>query len=71
MSDEVLILGGTGRSGRAVAAEMLRRGIVPVLVGRDAGRLAAVAAALDNAPTVVAPTLADMAALIRERRPAS
>lgn len=40
MTDEVWILGGTGRSGRAIAAELERRGITPVLVGRDAGRLA-------------------------------
>ena len=40
MGTEVWILGGTGRSGRAIAAELVSRGITPVLVGRDAARLA-------------------------------
>ena len=39
MGTEVWILGGTGRSGRAIAAELVSRGITPVLVGRDASRL--------------------------------
>ena len=40
MGTGVWILGGTGRSGRAIAAELVSRGITPVLVGRDAARLA-------------------------------
>lgn len=40
MGTEVWILGGTGRSGRAIAAELMGRGVTPVLVGRDAERLA-------------------------------
>jgi short subunit dehydrogenase-like uncharacterized protein len=35
LESEVWILGGTGRSGRAIAAELLSRGVTPVLVGRD------------------------------------
>jgi short subunit dehydrogenase-like uncharacterized protein len=65
---EVWILGGTGRSGRAIATEMRRLDIRPVLVGRDAGRLAAVAG---GDRTVVAGTGAAMAAEIRRQRPAA
>ncbi|MFI5908823.1 hypothetical protein [Dactylosporangium sp. NPDC051541] len=64
---EVWILGGTGRSGRAIAAELRRRGIEPVLVGRDAERLKAAAGSLR---TVVAASVQDTAAAIRRARPA-
>jgi len=40
METEVWILGGAGRAGRAIAAELARRGVAPVLVGRDSARLA-------------------------------
>jgi short subunit dehydrogenase-like uncharacterized protein len=40
MGTEVWIAGGAGRSGRVIAAELVRRGLTPVLTGRDAGRLA-------------------------------
>ncbi|WP_082772678.1 saccharopine dehydrogenase NADP-binding domain-containing protein [Actinoplanes sp. TFC3] len=40
MGRDVWILGGTGRSGRATATALIERGITPVLVGRDAERLA-------------------------------
>ncbi|MEU4236076.1 hypothetical protein [Actinoplanes sp. NPDC026619] len=46
MDAEVWILGGTGRSARAIAAELISRGIAPVLVGRDATRLAEAATRL-------------------------
>ncbi|GAA0475596.1 membrane protein [Paractinoplanes deccanensis] len=39
MTAEVWVLGGTGRSARATATELIRRGITPVLVGRDPARL--------------------------------
>ena len=64
---DVWILGGTGRSARAIAAELQRRGIKPVLVGRDAGRLAAAANGL---PTVVAGSVGETAEAIRRERPA-
>ena len=64
---DVWILGGTGRSARAIAAELQHRGIRPVLVGRDAGRLAAAANGL---PTVVAGTVGETAEAIRRERPA-
>ena len=44
MGTEVWILGGTGRSARAIAAELVSRGIAPVLAGRDAARLTEAAA---------------------------
>lgn len=66
MSD-VWILGGTGRSSRAIAVQLRDRGIRPVLVGRDAARLAAVA---EGDRTVVAGSAQVMAAEIRRQRPA-
>ncbi|GAA3269614.1 hypothetical protein Dvina_10255 [Dactylosporangium vinaceum] len=64
---EVWILGGTGRSGRAIAGELRHRGIEPVLVGRDAERLRAAA---DGARTVVAGSVPATADAIRRERPA-
>ncbi|MEV4344053.1 hypothetical protein AB0J83_06200 [Actinoplanes sp. NPDC049596] len=49
MTDDVWILGGTGRSGRAIAAELIARGIGPVLVGRDEDRLLAARRAVAEA----------------------
>lgn len=64
---DVWILGGTGRSARAITAELRDRGVVPVLVGRDAARLAAAA---DGLPTVVAGSVGEAADAIRRERPA-
>ncbi|WP_033342667.1 saccharopine dehydrogenase NADP-binding domain-containing protein [Catenuloplanes japonicus] len=64
---EVWILGGTGRSGRAIADGLRQHGIRPVLVGRDADRLRAAA---DGDRTVVAASVGEMAAEIRRQRPA-
>jgi short subunit dehydrogenase-like uncharacterized protein len=49
--ERVLVYGATGHTGRFVVDELLRRGLTPVLAGRSAERLAAVApshAALDR-----------------------
>jgi hypothetical protein len=75
MATEVWILGGTGRSGRAIAAELLSRGLSPVLVGRDAARLhsaAATVAAPATTPvrTVVAASIEAAAAEIQRQQPA-
>ncbi len=71
MGTEIWILGGTGRSGRAVAAELLSRGLSPVLVGRDAARLDNAAANLAApARTVVAASIEDTAAEIQRQQPA-
>jgi short subunit dehydrogenase-like uncharacterized protein len=67
MDGEVWILGGTGRSGRAIATELERRGVTPVLVGRDAARLASAGGA---GRTVVAGSIGAMAAEIRRQQPA-
>ncbi|UQU68160.1 hypothetical protein COUCH_18575 [Couchioplanes caeruleus] len=64
---EVWVLGGTGRSGRAIATALRERDIRPVLAGRDAERLTA-AAGGDR--TVVAASVAQTAAEIRRQRPA-
>ena len=50
-AERVLVYGATGHTGRFVVDELLRRGFTPVLAGRSAERLAAVAprhAALDR-----------------------
>lgn len=50
-TDRVLVYGATGHTGRFVVDELLRRGLIPVLAGRSAERLAAVPprhAALDR-----------------------
>jgi hypothetical protein len=50
-TDRVLVYGATGHTGRFVVDELLRRGLVPVLAGRSAERLATVPprhAALDR-----------------------
>lgn len=77
METEVWILGGAGRTGRAIAAELARRGVMPVLVGRDPARLAQaaeqVAGAVGGAgpgATLAAGSVEAMAGAIRERRPA-
>ncbi|GAA2712178.1 hypothetical protein [Actinoplanes palleronii] len=64
---EVWILGGTGRSGRAIATALRARGIRPTLVGRDGARLTAVA---EGDRTVVAASIAAMAGEISRQRPA-
>jgi short subunit dehydrogenase-like uncharacterized protein len=85
MDNEVWILGGTGRSGRVIATELMARGLPPVLVGRNPTRLAEAAQAaaqamaanpteatfdINNQPrTVVATSIDDMAAAIRRDRP--
>lgn len=68
MSKEIWVLGGTGRTGRAIAANLAERDVPLVLVGRDAQRLAAAADPL-HARVVVADNLAGMAAAIRRERP--
>ncbi|KIF66805.1 membrane protein [Streptomyces sp. AcH 505] len=71
-TDEVWILGATGRIGRAVAARLATRGVTPVLVGRDHERLRKVGADLglgDGTKTVVAGTAEHIAAAITRERP--
>src|ERR1700691_4732418 len=70
MESEVWILGGTGRSGRAIAAELLSRGVSPVLVGRDATRLRDAAAKVGNGRTVTAGSIESIGGEIQRQRPA-
>ncbi len=70
MTGEVWILGGTGRSGRAIAVELMSRSLTPVLVGRDAARLEAASARAGGGRTVVAGSVEAMAGEIRRRQPA-
>lgn len=70
MSDEVWILGGSGRSGRAAAAVLAVAGVPVVLVGRDAARLQAVAGEVEGARVLVAGSVDAMAEQIRRQRPA-
>jgi short subunit dehydrogenase-like uncharacterized protein len=58
----VALFGATGYTGRLIARELHRRGIAVLLAGRDAARLAALAAALDGPATAVA-TVGDRASL--------
>ncbi len=66
---DVWIVGGTGRVGRSVAADLAASGVRPVVVGRDADRLRA-AVADQGHGTYVAPTPDDVTAGIRQERPA-
>lgn len=70
-SNEVWILGATGRSGRAVAERLATAtDVAPVLVGRDGARLDEVATAIGGGiRTVVADSVGAMAALIKRERP--
>lgn len=53
MTDEIWVLGATGRTGRAVATRLHKAGTPVVLVGRDRERLGRVAAELGGAPRLV------------------
>lgn len=46
--ERVMVYGATGHTGRFVVDELLRRGLTPVLAGRSAERLAAVAPGYDG-----------------------
>src|ERR1700753_3750185 len=70
MENEVWIRGGAGRSGRVIAAELVRRGITPVLTGRDAIRLAAAAEQAGGGRTLVAASVDELAGQIRRQQPA-
>jgi short subunit dehydrogenase-like uncharacterized protein len=50
----IVLLGATGYTGRRTAAEMVARGLAPVLAGRNPERLAALAQRLGGLPTATA-----------------
>ncbi|CDR07512.1 saccharopine dehydrogenase NADP-binding domain-containing protein [Streptomyces iranensis] len=68
MSAQIWVLGGTGRSGRSIAAQLAQCGLTAVLVGRDAHRLHAAAEQTDS-EALLAPSLATAASEIRQQRP--
>jgi len=71
LTNEVWILGATGRVGRTVAARLVDSNIIPVLVGRDRERLSQVAASLEKElRTIVAGSPGEIATEIRRQRPA-
>ncbi len=63
----VLVLGGSGRTGRAVADVVRGSGLTPILVGRDRGRLEAASARRHQ--ILVVPSATAMAAAIRSVGP--
>ncbi|GCE28330.1 membrane protein [Dictyobacter alpinus] len=71
LTNEVWILGATGRVGRAVAARLVEGNVTPTLVGRDEKRLGQLAASLDTEPrAVVAASPEAVATEISRQRPA-
>ena len=71
VTNDVWILGATGRVGRAVAARLVESNIVLVLVGRDRERLSQVGASLDTElRTIVASSPEEIATEISRQQPA-
>ncbi len=67
MSDEVMILGATGRTGRAIAARLDAQNIPLVLFGRDRGRLKQAATALRQTPRVEIGSLDQLSQVLAAR----
>ncbi|MEV6414857.1 saccharopine dehydrogenase NADP-binding domain-containing protein [Kribbella sp. NPDC051718] len=57
MQNTVVVYGATGHTGRFIVAELVERGFVPILSGRDAGRLEVLAKEYDD--LAVRPATAD------------
>ncbi len=70
MSDEIWVLGATGRTGRAVAACLRDAGFQLVLVGRDRSRLEAIATELGGDPRIVVGALGTTLASLTQAAPA-
>jgi short subunit dehydrogenase-like uncharacterized protein len=63
MPARIVLFGATGFTGELTARALVARGASPLLVGRDAGRVEALAAGLGGLPTAVADATAPGAAL--------
>src|ERR1700760_3434706 len=70
MANEVWILGGAGRSGRVIAAELRSRVLTPLMTGRDAARLAAAAEQAGGGRPLVIASMNELTEQIRRQRPA-
>jgi short subunit dehydrogenase-like uncharacterized protein len=70
MSHEVMILGASGRTGRAVAERLDAAGVELALYGRDAERLESVAATLTRRPRLVTGTLDELGPALAAAPPA-
>ena len=70
MNTNVLVYGAYGHTGRFVVAELLRRGLTPVLAGRDAARLDTMAGQFPGLAVRQA-SVADAASLARAVRDAA
>lgn len=69
MSDDIWVLGATGRSGRGIARHLRGTGHSVVLAGRDPARLASIAGELGDAG-VVSGSLESLLAQLRSAAPA-
>lgn len=69
MTNDVWVLGATGRTGEAIARELTERGIVPMLVGRSREKLDA-ASRTSGSRTLIATSPTEMAVAIRREHPA-
>jgi short subunit dehydrogenase-like uncharacterized protein len=71
VTNDVWILGATGRVGRAVTIRLVKSNIAPVLIGRDRERLSQLTTNLDTElRTLVAGSPEEIAAEISRQRPA-
>lgn len=69
MKNEVWVLGASGRTARLIARRLHQVGVPLVLVGRDRGRLEAVAAELGGAPRLLAGSLTSNLTTLAEDPP--
>jgi short subunit dehydrogenase-like uncharacterized protein len=70
MSDDIWVLGATGRSGRVIAALLHKASVPLVLAGRDRDRLAATAAEIGGDPRLVVGSLEQVLTEVTRQAPA-
>src|ERR1700712_2230700 len=69
MTNQIWVLGATGRSGRGIAERLHEMGLDLVLAGRDPARLQALAAKLGNA-AIASGSIDSLLTQLREAAPA-